>query len=760
MIIKFGIVLALTFSICALSSAQRQLHVVYLGEHNEQKSPEEIVDTHHSYLTSALGSLEEAQSSIFRSYTKVINGFSAFLTTEEADAISGMDGVVTVFPDTPVELHTTRSWDFISLLESNWNAKQAGGLEQILDKAKYGKDVIVGVLDTGIWPESRSFDDAGMDPIPTSWKGICQTGQNFTASHCNRKLIGARYYLTGYEAKFGPLNTTVNIRSARDTSGHGSHTSSTIGGRRVANASAIGGFGKGVAIGGAPLVRLAVYKICWFKGCMDSDVLSAFDDAIADGVHIISSSIGSSSSRPYNQDGLAIGSLLAARKNIVVSVSAGNSGPRPGTVSNVAPWLISVGASSIDRVFSSPLGLGNNEQAQGQSVATTQEAKFPLVYARDIEVPGSTTSQTTGKCAIGTLSADLAKGKAVFCLGGGPVQASEVHRAGGAAVVLQNGFTGIGVLVEPYALPSTTVLSNETQKIMNYINSSKAATAKFTPARTLIGGKPAPFMALFSSRGPNAIDANILKPDITAPGLNILAAWSAAASPSVEAFDRRVAEFSINSGTSMSCPHISGVAALLKAIHPTWSSAAIQSAIMTSAKVTDNTGKLMENQLQEPATPFEYGSGHIQPSKAADPGLVYNSSYTDYLLFICSSIGKSLDSSFSCPSNPPSSSSLNYPSLAIANVQGVTIIKRTVTNVGNKTSSYSVTIDEPEGYSVVIFPSRLVFFPPGHSRSFTITVTAKGSVVRNQFAFGSYTWKDNYGHVVRSPIALSTASRG
>ncbi|XP_051128567.1 subtilisin-like protease SBT5.6 [Andrographis paniculata] len=756
---KFGLVLALTFSICAASSAQPQLHIVYLGEHDGQKSPEEITDTHHSYLSSVLGSPEVAKSSIFHSYRNVINGFSAMLTPEEAKAMTGMDGVISVFPDVPSQLHTTRSWDFISLLEANWNAKRADGLDKLLRKANYGKDVIVGMLDSGVWPESASFEDAGMDPIPSSWKGICQTGQNFTASHCNRKLIGARYYTTGYEAKYGPLNTTVEIRSARDSKGHGTHTASIAGGRRVANASTIGGFGLGTVSGGAPLVRVAVYKVCWLRECTDADILSAFDDAIADGVHVISVSIGTSSARKYDQDSFAIGSLHATRRNIVVSLSAGNSGPDAGSVANVVPWGISVGASSIDREFPSPVLLGNGKQAKGQSVATSQASTHRLVYAGDIEIPGRTTNETTGKCRSGTLSPGLANGNAVFCNGeGSPAQVNEVQRAGGVAVVIRNGFDGIGVPLEPYTLPATTVLSNETQNIMSYINSTRAPTVTMTPARTLIGTRPAPYMALFSSRGPNAIDANILKPDITAPGLNILAAWTAASSPSMQRLDTRVAEFTFNTGTSMACPHVSGVAALLKAIHPTWSSAAIQSAIMTSAKVTDNTGKLMQNQLQEPATPFEYGAGHIQPSKAADPGLIYNASYTDYLLFICSSTGKSLDSSFSCPSNPPSSSNLNYPSLAIANVQGVMVIKRTVTNVGNRTSTYSVTIDEPEGYSVVIVPSILLFFSPGHTRSFTIIVTAKSSAVRNQFAFGSYTWKDKFGHVVRSPIALSTSS--
>lgn len=188
-----------------------------------------------------------------------------------------------------------------------------------------------------------------------------------------RKLIGARYYLRSYEANFGTLDPTQDFRSPRDVNGHGTHTSSTIGGRVVPNAAAIGGFGYGNATGGAPLVRLAIYKVCWpvpgqaeaeGNTCLDDDMLAAFDDAIADGVDVISVSIGKETSTPYIQDGIAIGSLHALKRNIVVSCSAGNSGPTRATVSNTAPWIITVGASSIDRVFSSPVLLGNGMVVQ------------------------------------------------------------------------------------------------------------------------------------------------------------------------------------------------------------------------------------------------------------------------------------------------------------------------------------------------------------------------------------------------------------
>ncbi|KAI3456086.1 hypothetical protein Pfo_012749 [Paulownia fortunei] len=729
------------------SSAQRQVYIVYLGEHSGEKTLQEIEEVHHSYLHSVKGSKEEAKACIIYSYKNVINGFSALLTPEEADTISEMDGVISVFHSHPTKsrLHTTRSWDFISLLEANWDPTQANG-EEVLHKASYGKNVVVGVLDSGVWPESQSFNDKGMEPIPKSWKGICESGVAFNSSHCNRKLIGARYYLKSYEANFGPLDPTLDFRSPRDINGHGTHTSSTIGGRRVTNAAALGGFGYGTATGGAPLVRLAIYKVCWpipgqtpaeGNTCLDDDMLAAFDDAIADGVQVISVSIGGNTSRPYTQDGIAIGALHAVKRNIVVACSAGNSGPAPFTVSNVAPWIITVGASSIDRVFSSPVVLGNGMVVQGQSITPFQKGTYPLVYAADVEIPGTTTNLTTGLCLNGTLSPSLVKGKAVFCWSGDVFQALEVQRAGGIATVLGNVFDGIGV-------------------IYNYTETDQAPTATLIPTRTLIGTKPAPFMAAFTSRGPNFIEPNILKPDITAPGLNILAAWSEASSPLNVPADRRVVKFQIDSGTSMSCPHVAAVAALLKAIHPNWSSAAIKSALMTTAKLTNNLGKPITDAQGNSATPFEYGAGHIQPSKATDPGLVYDASYTDYLLFLCSSSSNLLDPSFNCPRVVPSPSNFNYPSITIANLKGLLTVKRTVTNVGIGNSSYSVTINRPPGYSVRISPATLYFSAPGEKQSFNITVQAESTARKNVYAFGWYTWSDGI-HQVRSPIAVSTA---
>ncbi|XP_031129448.1 subtilisin-like protease SBT5.6 [Ipomoea triloba] len=750
----------------ASSAVERKVYVVYLGEHSGGKSFKEIEDHHCSFLHSVKGSKEEARASLVHSYKNVINGFSALLTQEEADRISEMEGVISVFHSDPTEIkpHTTRSWDFVNLLESINNGNSVGGGEDLLSKTNGGKDVIVGIMDSGVWPESPSFSDEGMKPIPSSWKGICQEGVAFNSSHCNRKLIGARYYLKSYEATFGRLNETRDFRSPRDVDGHGTHTASTVGGRRVPNAAALGGFGAGTASGGAPNVRLAIYKVCWpipdktlaeGNTCLADDTLAAFDDAISDGVHVISVSLGAiPKGQYYTQNGIAIGALHAVKRNIVVACSAGNDGPKASTVANVAPWIITVGASSTDRVFSSPLKLGNGMIIEGQTVTPIRRrVMLPLVYAGNVEIPGTTNSTTTGLCRPGTLSRNLVKGKIVVCRSTPTISASqEVQRAGGAATILGNLYNEIAV--NAFLHPTTVVFSYGLIAILKYISNDENPMATLLPGETVVGTKPAPVMAPFTSVGPNTIEPNILKPDITAPGLNILAAWSEASSPTKFPFDRRVVKYNIVSGTSMSCPHVSAVAALLKAIHPDWSSAAIRSALMTTATTNNVLGAPIVNSTGYLATPFEYGAGHILPSKAADPGLVYDTTYNDYLLYLCN-LGVTLDSSFKCPKNTPSASNLNYPSLSIANLQGSMTVKRTVTNVGNGNSTYIVKVAPPPGYVVAISPATLRFSQQGEKQSFNITVKTNGVGKRNGFAFGGYSWSDGV-HVVSSPIAVSS----
>ncbi|XP_026394909.1 subtilisin-like protease SBT5.6 [Papaver somniferum] len=764
---------------------QPQVYIIYFGEHKSGgKTIQEIEDSHHSYLLSVKSNEKDARDSLLYNYKNSINGFAALLTADEASKLSEMEEVVSAFPSKQHtwSIQTTRSWDFMGLDEkdsnSNNNYFTPRKNNALLRQANYGENVIVGMLDSGIWPESKSFDDEGMGPVPKSWKGICQTGDSFTSSHCNRKIIGARYYLKAYEASNGHLNTTAEYRSPRDHDGHGTHTSSTVAGRTVANVSAIGGFARGTASGGAPLARLAIYKVCWpvpnqpkanGNTCSEADMLAAIDDAIGDGVDVLSISIGTTDPVAYSEDGIAIGALHAIKRNIVVACSAGNSGPGPATASNLAPWMITVGASSIDRLFSAPVVLGNGNTIAGQTVTPykLKNKQFPLVYAGDVGQAGVPKDAVAGQCLPNSLSPKKAKGKIVLCFRGNGTRVGkglEVKRAGGKAIILANSLAnGAEISVDAYVLPGTAVKADDGTRVFNYIKSTKKPTAHINTPKTVLNTKPAPYMASFSSRGPNGLELNLLKPDITAPGLNILAAWSGASSPTKLESDKRRVKYNLLSGTSMSCPHVSAAAVLLKAIHPTWSSAAIRSALMTTAGLKNNAGKQLTDASGNTATPFSYGSGHLRPTKASDPGLIYDASYTDYLIFLCSSVGgsevKKVDPKFKCPKKTYSPSNHNYPSLAISELNGTMTVTRTVTNVGSSKSSYVSAYKAPEGFSVKISPKMLAFRHVGEKKSFTITVKqrkGKKKPKSGKYCFGWYRWTDGV-HVVRSPLVVSPA---
>ncbi|KAI3495403.1 hypothetical protein L1887_37741 [Cichorium endivia] len=754
------------------SCLDSKVYIVYLRHKDDdgEKTLHEIEENHLSYIFSVKKYEDDVKSSLIYSYKHSMNGFAALLTIDEASQLSNMKEVVKVIPSHEMEysLHTTRSWEFSGLDE--YLKPNLLDRKDLLYKSQYGKDVIIGMMDSGVWPESESFSDRGMGPTPASWKGICQTGPGFKSTNCNRKLIGARYYLKGYEARYGPLNTTKDSRSPRDMDGHGTHTASTAGGRGVPHVSALGGFSRGTAFGGAPLARLAIYKVCWpvpNKGkedgntCLFEDMLAAFDDAIKDGVHILSISIGSSIPLNYTNDGLALGALQAVKNNILVVCSGGNEGPTKSTVVNTAPWIFTVGASSIDRALVAPVQLGNGKKIKGQSAAPyklPQRKMYQLVYAAEVVNEDVPNTYIAGQCLPGSLSPQKAKGKIVFCLRGNGTRVGkgmEVKRAGGIGYILGNSpANGAELTVDAHVLPATSVTSDDAIQILKYINSTKTRTAYIYPGRTVLQAKPAPSMAAFSSRGPSAISPEILKPDIAAPGLNILAAWTEGNSPTKIEGDHRRVKYNLLSGTSMACPHVSAAAALLKAIHPDWSSAALKSALITTAGLLNNDGKRITDASGNQADPFQFGSGHFRPEKAADPGLVYDASYTDYLLFLCSHGDLRSNPSFVCPKTTPSTQNLNYPSFSFPKLNGKVTVKRTVTNVGGKGSVYFASVEPPLGISVKVSPPVLNFKRVGEKKSFELMVEANGRVEKGVYSFGWLTWSDGV-HSVRSPIAVS-----
>ncbi|KAI3429019.1 uncharacterized protein J3R85_008840, partial [Psidium guajava] len=681
-----------------------------------------------------------SSSQLLYVYETAISGFAAKLSSEQLRSLTKVDGFLSATEDELLTLHTTHSPQFLGL-------RNGRGL---WEGTKLNSDVIVGVLDTGIWPEHFSFQDTGMPEVPTRWKGACEGGTNFSSSNCNRKLIGARAFFKGYESVVGKIDEATDYRSPRDRQGHGSHTASTAAGNVVKKASLFG-LAKGSAAGMKYTARIAVYKVCWRLGCVNSDILAAMDSATLDGVDVLSLSLGGLA-RPYYTDIIAIASFGAVQRGVFVSCSAGNSGPSPSTVSNAAPWIMTVAASYLDRSFPTKVKLGDGQTFEGSSLYSGKPtARLPLVYRQTAGGKGAE------YCMAGTLDPKLVKGKIVVCnwgLNGRTDKGQQVKLAGGAAMIMLNAENeGEETLADAHILPATSVGASAAKAIKQYLNLSDNPTASISFRGTTYGYR-APVMAAFSSRGPSLVGPQVIKPDVTAPGVNILAAWTPVAAPSLLRSDNRSVLFSIISGTSMSCPHVSGLAALLKSVHKDWSPAAIKSALMTTSYTLDNRREPISDIGSgfEVATPFAFGSGHVDPERASNPGLIYNISAADYLNHLCSlnynssQIALFAKTNYTCPRNTAAHpGDLNYPSFAVLFKYGArnasVTHERTATNVGTPTGRYRVQVDEPDGVSVIVEPRNLVFGKLGEKQSYKVTFVALGgSSVPSDSSFGSISW--------------------
>ncbi|XP_075672863.1 subtilisin-like protease SBT3.9 [Castanea sativa] len=740
--------------------ASTNVHIVYMGE-RQHDEPERVQDSHHEVLSIILGSHEAAKESILYSYKHGLSGFAAVLTESQAKLIADFPGVVRVVPNRVLSLQTTRSWDFLQVKPHIRNG--------ILSKSHSGIGSIVGILDTGIWPESESFKDEGMGKVPSRWKGICQIGEKFNHSHCNRKIIGARWYVKGYEAEFGKLNTSdgVEYLSPRDAAGHGTHTASTAAGLQVENVSFMG-LAQGLARGGAPSAWLAVYKVCWSTGgCSLVDLLAAFDDAIFDGVDVLSVSLGSPPPLPtYVEDVLSIGSFHAVTKGISVVCSAGNSGPYPQTVINTAPWIITVAASTIDRAFPTVITMGNNQTLVGQAFHTMKDMnKFhPIVYGDDIAASG-VVEGSARSCDSGTLNATLARGKVVLCFQSSSqrsaiIALSTVMDVQAAGLIFAQ-FPTKDVTIS-WDIPCVQVDFAIGTSLLTYMGMTSNPVVKFSLTKTAVGQQISPEVAFFSSRGPSSLSPSVLKPDIAAPGVNILASWSPASPLPTAMTQPPPLNFNIESGTSMACPHISGIVALLKAIHPTWSPAAIKSALVTTASLEDEYGQCIvaEGAPHKKADPFDYGGGHVDPNKAIAPGLIYDMGFSDYSRFLCamgynnSAISTITKACTHCRKSANFLANLNLPSITIPELKKKLTVSRTVTNVGPVNSVYTALVQAPAGTTVIVEPSSLFFNSTIRKLKFKVTFHSQLRV-QGRYSFGNLLWKDGF-HVVRIPLIVRT----
>jgi subtilisin family serine protease len=667
-------------------------------------------------------------------YTVTNNGVAAELTAKQATELSRMKGVIALSRDRLAHPDTSLSPSFLGL-------DAPGGLwEQLGGSTTAGAGVVVGVIDTGIWPESKAFAGNTGIPVPSDWHGKCVAGEQFPVTSCNDKLIGARYFYEGFGKK---LIDKSDYLSPRDGDGHGSHTASTAAGNRVTGVSIEGKvFENGTVSGMAPGAKVAAYKVCWSgepgiaDGCFNSDSVAAINQAVLDGVDVINYSIGGTTESDA-LDSVAQAFRGASNAGVFVANSAGNSGPGASTLDHPAPWVTTVAAATHRRAFQA-VELGDGQRFVGASTTASITTATPFVTSLSVKL-ASATDTNAKLCGPGTLDPAKAAGKIVQCDRGvfdRIAKSAEVKRAGGAGMVMTN--TSANSLNGDFHLvPSVHVSHLDRPAILAYIESAgTAATAKILPltAAELAAAPQVPEIADFSSRGPSTTtEGDILKPDIAAPGVDVLAAVA----PPFH-FGR---SWDLISGTSMASPHIAGIGALMKAAHPTWLPSEIKSALMTSARDTVSSAN----------DPFAQGAGFVAPNPAADPGLVYPTTATEYRQYM---VG--LGVLFAPPNDtltPITASNLNQASIAVGKLAGTETVTRRVKNVDDASATYTASVSVP-GFDVVVTPSSFTL-APGAEQTFTVkfTLSETDPAPIGDWAFGSLTWNGG-GHAVRSPIAL------
>lgn len=727
------------------------------------------------------------------SYQYSLNGFAARMTPAEAHKLQFQPEVLRVWEDEVRPLATNFSPEFLGLFEADVGLRGAPGLD--------GEGIVIGVIDSGITPEHPALADTreayrpracrslwGENTIlgkwlcrrydkledvlifepPGNWNGTCQEGPRFTPGNCNNKLIGARYFVEGAQAG-GPIDDG-EIFSARDVDGHGTHTATTAAGNKV-RASIFGTF-LGQVEGIAPKARIAAYKACWLRpgdtraSCNTSDLANAIDAAVADGVHIINYSVGSSLLTTTAPDDVAL--LAAAKAGVLTVVAAGNEGPNFNTIGSPAggPWVIAAAASSRDGEHSVE-ALEVTAPVTIAGLYAVKEANFTprlleagpiegrLVLADDDDdVLDDGTSGTTFDACEPLVNDTALSGNIAYIQRGGCDFATKVAHAAeaGASAVLVFNIAGDPSVMtgssDAADVPALMIGQADGNLLLAEIDDGQTVEVVLDKGLFLTEADTGNVMGTFSSRGPGPAE-DILKPDLTAPGINILAGFTPDAANSVAGEN-----FAFLTGSSMSAPHVAGVAALLKQAHPDWSPSAIKSALMTTAHQDIN-----QQDGETDAIPFDFGSGHIRPNLANDPGLVYDVTDDEYDAFSCGTASPAVDQArcdtLAADGLSFEAEDLNQPSIAVSRLASGQTVRRRVTNVSDESGSYVAEIVPPAGIVAEVVPSALSL-GPGQSATFEVTLTyADGPL--DLWRFGSLTWKDD-NRSVRSVLAVRPTS--
>ena len=681
-----------------------------------------------------------------RHYTISANGFVADLTAKQATELATDRRVLTVQKDSIVYADTWNTPDFLGLTGKKGVWKQVGG------EAKAGDGIVVGVIDSGIWPESKSFRGAPLTADPQgrwgtkisgsvtsmrkadggTFRGLCQTGEEFELSDCNSKLISSRYFVEGY----GEARTVEeDYISPRDGNGHGSHTASTAAGARVADVTTEG-VDFGSVSGIAPAAKISVYKALWATedgraSGTTSDLVAAIEQAVTDGVDVLNYSISGPTDTVLEAAEIAFEG--AAEAGVFVAASAGNEGPGASTVAHNSPWVTTV-AASTHTSFENTVVLGDGQKIVGASISKTALPDTKRVDAGDAG-NGSHSASDTALCAPDSLDPAKVSGAIVVCQRGvydRVAKSAEVQRAGGVGVILANISEG-SLDADFHAVPTIHISDADAPKVYDYLDAAgDAATARFELGNLSGTVTPVPQIAGFSSRGPAASDdSDLLKPDISAPGVSVLAA---VAPPSNHGRD-----YDLYSGTSMSAPHIAGLAALIQGVHPRWEPMRIKSAMMTTATDLKKSDGSRSNDL------FAQGAGHVNPRAFLDPGLFVLSDWEQWYGYIT---GLGLDTGV--PAIEPNA--VNLPSLAEGHVMTSVTLARTFTAA--RKGTWRVSVDVP-GFKATASKGSVSARRAGQSTSVDFTFERTDAPL-SQWAFGHVTLTGPT--TVRLPVALRPVS--
>ncbi len=698
-------------------------------------------------------------------YRFAFNGFAAILTAEQVASLRKNPKVLNIWQDQLMQPQTNSTPNYIGV----------SGEDGAWDEGYVGEDVVIGIVDTGVQPDHPSLADTktpkhgdrghkiAYGAPPASWTGTgCDFGNdnynpNDAPFACNNKLLKAEAFGAAFRALLNSYGfpgdsgfVAGEFMSARDSSGHGTHTMTTAGGNNGVEAF-LNGVSQGKVSGIAPRARVAAYKVCWESvlggGCFSADSAAAIDQAVADGVDVINFSIGGSGTTFNRADSIAF--LFAAADGVWVAASAGNSGPSAETMGTpaAAPWLTAVAATQDDEVFALAISVDAPAAIAGDKTAF--EGGGPVQLA-DTGIIGGDVVVTSPANGCAPLTNTDLRGKIALTIRGACAFSDKYNNAaaaGAVAIVVYNDGANAG-RIDPIVMsaPGTTIPG----AMVSYYDGADMAAelgviVTLDPANQV---SRASRIAGFSSRGANVGAPDIIKPDIAAPGVNIIAGNTLFPnSGEAGSYFQRI------SGTSMSSPHVAGAYAIMKQAHPDWSPAMARSALMTTARQN-----LQKTFGAVAADPFDIGAGEMVPSAALDPELVYDANIIDYVRFTCGAdVQPQLFTQGTCDMfGAIDSSDLNLASIAIGELTGTQTITRTVTRVAEPSDdddddgddeddedrdakTYSVTVEAPAGVDVSVWPST-ISLAIGESATYHVTFSSNANVAYDQWSFGALTW--------------------